>query len=102
METNSYKSMRLETAQRPLPPNDDWRIVWGCQEYDAVLDAEITKNRANFSTKRVGESFMVPDPQGNGPYHFVVEELTKRTGETVQVANCELTPGVWASAIRDK
>lgn len=98
---DSYKFMRLEAAHRLLPPNNDWKVVWGCQEFDAVLGADLVKNTANFSTKRLGESFMAHDPDGNGPYHFVVMELTKHTGETVQVANCELTAGVWASALRD-
>jgi len=99
---NGLTPEAAKRAARPKPPHDDWQIIWGGLEFEGIRGVEIVRNVANFSTKSTGYQFTIPDPDNRGFYTFSIYDLKKKTGETVQVALCELSPGVYATGLRDE
>lgn len=99
---NGLTPEAMKRAARPKPPHDDWKIIWGCSEFEGIKGVEIVRNVANFSTNATGYQFTIPDPDNRGFYTFNVYDLKKKTGETIQVALCEVSPGVYATALRDE
>lgn len=89
----------MKSAKRADPPNDDWLIIWGCNEFDGIEDFFIENNVANFSSQRTGEMFSTRDPRGN-LYTLSVYRLTNDAGKEVDAAICEVSPGVYASGVR--
>ena len=86
---------------RPEPPLDDWRILWGGREFEGIEGVAIINNVANFKLTETGHAFTTPDPIWGQVKTFDVYDLTKSTGEVIQVALCEVSAGVYATAVRD-
>lgn len=99
---NGLKPEAAKRAVRPKKPHNDWQIIWGGSEFEGIKGVEIIRNAANFSTSPTGYQFTIPDPENRGFYTFRIYVLKKNTGEQVQVALCELSPGVYATGLRDK
>ena len=89
----------MKAALPAEPPNDDWMIIWGCNEFDGIEGFYIENNTANFTSKRTGETFVANDTRGNS-YTFHVERLRNKAGQEVDAACCEVSPGVYASGVR--
>ena len=99
--TEKPKHDYLPSAFRAASPNDSWKIIWGCQEFDGNDGFYIENHAANFTMKSMGVRFFERAPNGSGPYGFDVYELTNDAGKVVRAGVCELSNGVWASAIWD-
>lgn len=93
------KTYLMKAAVRADPPNDDWLIIWGCDEFDGIEGFYIENNHANFSYKETGEMFSTLDPRGNS-YTLHVYRLRNKAGKEVDAAICEVSPGVYASGVR--
>ncbi|WP_299723920.1 hypothetical protein [uncultured Tateyamaria sp.] len=99
--TDKSKIFLLSSAVRAAPPNDDWKIIWGCQEFDGNPGFYVEKSVANFSMKNLRTMFFATAPKGSHRYRFDVYELTNDAGQVIKAASCEVSNGVWASAIWD-
>jgi len=77
----------LNRAKRAAPPHYGWRIIWGTMDpFDAVPDANVIKNRADFTAQKTGDFISIADPNNQRMVDIAVNEITRRDGSVVQAA----------------
>ena len=69
--------------------------------FDAVPDANVFKNRADFTAQETGDFISIADPNNHRMVDLAVYGITRHDGSVVQAACRDVSNGVWACAVRD-